>query len=88
MSVAGHLTLFVARTKKPFYTNPHPSRILFFAIISTIIVINGWLMHPLSWDYVGLIWASAIVWMLIADWIKVRVYHHLERTEIELLPNK
>jgi len=93
MSVAGHLTLFVARTKKPFYTNPHPSRILFFAIISTqiiatIIVINGWLMHPLSWDYVGLIWAYAIVWMFIADWIKVRVYHHLERTEPEQPPNK
>ncbi|PCI65903.1 MAG: plasma-membrane proton-efflux P-type ATPase [Piscirickettsiaceae bacterium] len=86
MSVAGHLTLFVARTKKPFYSSPHPSRVLFIAIISTqiiatIIVINGWLMPALSWGYAGLIWAYAIIWMLIADLIKVRVYHHLDLTE-------
>ncbi len=83
MSVAGHLTLFVARTKKPFYSNPNPSRILLIAVIATqmiatIIVANGWFMPALSWEYIVLIWGYAIVWMFIADLIKVRVYHHLD----------
>ena len=86
MSVAGHLTLFVARTKKAFYSSPFPSRILFFAIIctqilATIIVANGWFMPALPWHYIGLIWAYAIIWMIVADVIKVRVYHHLDLTE-------
>ena len=86
MSVAGHLTLFVARTKKAFYSGPLPSRTLFFAIISTqiiatIIVANGWFMPALPWHYIGLIWGYAIIWMLIADIIKVRVYRHLDLTE-------
>ena len=85
MSVAGHLTLFVARTQKAFYSSPRPSRTLFFAIISTqiiatIIVLNGWFMPALSWEYVVMIWCYAIVWMFISDLIKVRVYHHLDLT--------
>jgi len=83
MSVAGHLTLFVARTKKAFYSSPLPSKTLFLAItstqiIATIIVANGWFMPALPWHYIGLIWGYAITWMLVADFIKVRVYHHLD----------
>jgi H+-transporting ATPase len=86
MSVDGHFTLFVARTKKAFYSSPHPSKILFFAIITTqiiatIIVVNGWFMPALPWRYIGLIWGYAIIWMIIADFIKVRVYRHLDLTE-------
>ena len=83
MSVAGHFTLFVARTKTPFYSPPYPSRKLLFAVMSTqilatFIVFNGWFMPALSWEYIAMIWAYAIIWMFIADFIKVRVYHHLD----------
>ena len=47
-------------------------------ILATFIVFNGWFMPALSWEYIALIWAYAIIWMFIADFIKVRVYHHLD----------
>jgi H+-transporting ATPase len=82
LAVAGHLTLFVARTKRPFLSNPHPSPILLGAILTTqaaaaFIVGFGLLMTRLPWIYVGLIWGYCIVWVFIEDLAKLGVYHHL-----------
>ena len=35
LAVAGHLTLFVARTRKPFFSKPYPAPILLAAILGT-----------------------------------------------------
>ncbi|MBN2479830.1 MAG: plasma-membrane proton-efflux P-type ATPase [Parachlamydiales bacterium] len=82
LSVAGHQTLFVARSKKAFFSKPYPSPILLSAILSTqviaaLIVGFGIFMEPLPWKYVGIIWGYAIVWTFIADAIKILSYRHL-----------
>jgi H+-transporting ATPase len=82
LAVAGHLTLFVARTKRPFLIKPHPAPKLLFAIVATqtlaaLIVGFGFLVARIPWSYVGLVWGYCLVWVFIEDWAKLQVYHHL-----------
>jgi H+-transporting ATPase len=79
LTVAGHLTLLVARTKKPFFRRPYPAPILLGAILTTqtiaaLIVGLGFLVVPIPWVYVGIVWGYAIVWVFIEDQLKLLVY--------------
>jgi H+-transporting ATPase len=38
------------------------------------------LITPLSWDVIGLVWVYCIAWVFILDWVKLRVYQHIELT--------
>jgi H+-transporting ATPase len=78
LSVAGHLTLFVARTKGPFWSIK-PASILLVAVIltqlvATIISVYGILMPPLGWTYAGVVWAYALIWFFIEDRVKLAAY--------------
>jgi H+-transporting ATPase len=82
LAVAGHLTLFVARTKRPFLTKPYPATILLIAILCTqgiaaAIVGFGLLVTPIPWLYVGIVWGYCLIWVFIEDWAKLQVYKHL-----------
>ena len=83
LAVAGHLTLFVARTRNCFLARPFPAPLLLVAIISTQIVAAliagfGWFVTPISWEYIGLIWAYCLFWVFVEDGLKLLVYRHLE----------
>ena len=83
LSVAGHLTLFVARTRGPLWS-VRPATILLVAvlgtqILATLIAVSGILMTPLPWRYAALAWAYALVWMLLLDRVKLATYAILER---------
>jgi len=84
LAVAGHLTLFVARTRRPFLTKPYPSPILLWSAIGTKVLVTLFvafgfgLVAPISWPVIGFVWAYCIVWIFIEDWAKLHVYHHLE----------
>ena len=83
LSVAGHLTVFVARTRGPFWST-RPSNILLFAVIATqivatLIAVYGIVMAPIGWGWAGFIWGYAIVWFFIADQVKLLTYRILDR---------
>jgi H+-transporting ATPase len=83
LAVAGHFTLFIVRTRKPFWSKPHPSLLLLAAVLGTqiaaaLIVGFGFLMDPIPWRYVGFIWLYCIAWAFIEDLAKLQVYRHLE----------
>jgi H+-transporting ATPase len=85
LAIAGHLTLFVARTRHFFLSRPFPAPLLLSAIVSTqlvamLIAITGWHVTPISWRYVGLIWSYCLFWVLIEDSLKLMVYRHLEQS--------
>jgi H+-transporting ATPase len=85
LAVAGHLTLFVARSRRPFFTRPYPATVLLIAILGTqcvaaMIVGFGWLVAPIPWSYVGLVWGYCLVWIFIEDWFKLHIYRHLALT--------
>jgi H+-transporting ATPase len=80
-SVAGHLTVFVARTRRPFWS-VKPARILVLAVIgtqiaATLIAVYGFLMTPLGWTYAGLVWGYALMMFLIQDRVKLFGYRVL-----------
>jgi H+-transporting ATPase len=77
-SIAGHLTVFVARTKGPFWS-VKPARILLIAVVgtqllATFIAVYGLLMTPLGWTYAGLVWGYALVMFLVQDRVKLIGY--------------
>ncbi|HVX19480.1 MAG TPA: HAD-IC family P-type ATPase [Acidimicrobiales bacterium] len=83
LSVAGHLTLFVARTRGRFWSQ-RPATVLLVAVvgtqlIATCIAWSGAFMTPLRWNLVGLAWGYALAWMLVLDELKLRVYTSLDR---------
>jgi H+-transporting ATPase len=83
LSVAGHQTLFITRTRNAFYSKPYPARVLLIAILSTqtlaaFFVGFGIFVTAIPWAYIGLIWAYTLVWMFIADRVKILLYRHME----------
>jgi H+-transporting ATPase len=82
LSVAGHLTVFVARTRGPFWS-VRPAKILLVAvlgtqILATAIAVAGLLMTPLPWQYAALAWGWAFAWFLALDAAKLVTYHVLD----------
>jgi H+-transporting ATPase len=78
LSVAGHLTIFLTRTRGPFWSI-RPAKILLIAVvgtqtIATLLAVYGVFMTPLGWKWAGFVWAYAIVWALINDRIKLLAY--------------
>ncbi|MCG6917950.1 MAG: plasma-membrane proton-efflux P-type ATPase [Deltaproteobacteria bacterium] len=84
MAVAGHLTLFVSRSKNFFLKKPHPAPIMIWSAIGTKLLGTGLaaygfgLITPISWRAIGLIWCYSITWAFLTDWAKVMVYRHFD----------
>ncbi len=82
LSIAGHLTLFVARTRRPMLTRPYPAPLLMTAIFATqalaaLIAGFGVLVTAISWTDIGLLWVYCLVWVFIEDAIKLALYRRL-----------
>jgi len=78
MSVAGHLTIFLTRTRGPFWSI-RPARILLIAVfgtqaVATLIAVYGVFMTPLGWGYAGIVWGYALAWFLVNDRVKLLAY--------------
>jgi H+-transporting ATPase len=92
LSVAGHLTIFLTRTRGPFWTIK-PAKALWIAvlgtqIVATLIAVYGLFMTPLGWKLAGFVWAYAIVWALCTDRIKLLAYRILDPSALPLLAKK
>ena len=92
LSVAGHLTIFLTRTRGPFWSI-RPARILWVAVvgtqaIATLIAVYGLFMTPLGWRWAGFVWAYAVVWFLINDRVKLLAYRIFDPTKAPLLAKK
>ncbi len=83
LSVGGHLTLFVARTRWSFWSI-RPAPILLTAvggtqIAATFIAVYGLFMTPLGWNYAGLVWYYCLGLFLVQDRVKLLAYRIFER---------
>ncbi|MGC1389855.1 MAG: plasma-membrane proton-efflux P-type ATPase [Bacteroidales bacterium] len=78
LSVAGHLTIFLTRTRGPFWSIK-PARILWVAVlgtqtVATLIAVYGFFMTPLGWGWAMFVWGYALVWFLLNDRLKLLAY--------------
>ena len=82
LSVAGHLTIFLTRTRGPFWSI-RPARILLVAVVgtqilATLIAVYGLFMTPLGWRWALFVWGYALVWFLVNDRVKLIAYWVLD----------
>jgi H+-transporting ATPase len=78
LSVAGHLTIFLTRTRGPFWSI-RPARVLWAAVLgtqiaATLIAVYGLFMTPLGWGWALFVWGYALVWFLVNDRVKLLAY--------------
>lgn len=83
LAIAGHLTLFVTRTRGSFYKKPYPAPVLLWSAVSTKILATIFVMFPfgliapLTLKEVVFIWIYCIVWIFAEDQVKKSIYKRL-----------
>ncbi len=82
LSVAGHLTIFLTRTRGPFWSI-RPARILWGAVlgtqlVATLIAVYGLFMTPLGWSWALFVWGYALAWFVLNDRVKLFAYRILD----------
>lgn len=86
LAVAGHLTIFLTRTRGHFWSI-RPSGLLFWSavitkLLATLVVVYGLFVAPIGWTLAGFIWAYALIAFVITDFLKVYFYKLLDHTNI------
>jgi len=92
LSVAGHLTIFITRTRGPFWSRK-PAPILLGAVagtqlVATLITVYGLFMTPIGWGWALVVWVYALAWFLVNDRFKVAFYRLLEGGQLGWLGRK
>jgi H+-transporting ATPase len=82
LSVAGHLTIFLTRTRGPFWST-RPARILLGAVlgtqlIATLIAVYGLFMPAIGWGWAAVVWCYALAWFMLNDRVKLVAYRMLD----------
>jgi H+-transporting ATPase len=89
LSVAGHLTIFLTRTKGHFWSiRPAPilvGAVLATQFVATLIATFGLFMSPIGWKLALLVWGYALAWFLASDWVKVTAERIFDREQPGLL---
>ena len=92
LSVSGHLTIFVTRTRGPFWSI-RPAPILLGAVagtqvLATLITVYGLFMVPIGWSWALLVWGYALVWFLVEDRVKLAAYRIFDHRQLGLLTKR
>ena len=92
LSVAGHLTIFVTRTKGPFWSS-RPAPVLLGAvlgtqIIATLIAVYGLFMTPIGWKWALVVWVYALAFFLVEDRLKILAHRIFDVQQPGLLTKK
>jgi H+-transporting ATPase len=87
LSVGGGLTIFLTRTRGPFWSIPPARRLLLAVLVAqalaTVIAFGGLFVTPLAWYWVLLVWGYALAWFLATDRIKLLAYRLLDPIETQ-----
>jgi H+-transporting ATPase len=87
LAVAGHLTIFMARTRGPFWSIM-PSAVLFWSAVitkflATLIAVYGWYVTPLGWELALIVWVYCLATFVIIDFLKILFYRLLDHRGIK-----
>jgi H+-transporting ATPase len=89
LAVAGHLTIFVTRTRGPFWS-VRPAPLLVWTavgtkILATLAAVYGIFMTPIGWGWGLLVWGYALIWFLLSDRVKLVAYRIFNPEHLGLL---
>jgi H+-transporting ATPase len=92
LSVAGHLTIFLTRTRGHFWAD-RPSNALLGAVvgtqlIATLVAVYGLFMTPIGWGWAAFVWGYALVWFLVNDQVEIWALHIFDPAQPGLLSMK
>ena len=88
MAVAGHLTIYLARTGvRHFWKRPLPASILFAAtegtqVVGTLFAVFGVFMNPIGWGFAAFVWGYALLSFLITDQLKIHFFRLMGHQEV------
>ena len=89
LAVAGHLTIFLTRTRGPFWSSRPAPTLLWAAIITkvlaTLAAVYGLFMTPIGWQLALIVWGYSLAWFLVNDFIKRAGYRLFESVQPGLL---
>jgi H+-transporting ATPase len=76
--VDGHLTIYVTRNPRWFWSRPFPAARLFFTseatqVVGTIMAVYGVLVPPIGWPLALAVWAYALAWLPVSSAIALAV---------------
>jgi H+-transporting ATPase len=86
LAVAGHLTIFVTRTRGHFWSI-RPGGLLFWSavitkILATLVVVYGVFVSPIGWGLAGFVWGYALLAFVLTDFLKVYFYKLIDHSNI------
>lgn len=89
LSVAGHLTIFLTRTRGPFWST-RPAPVLLWAVVgtqlvATVIAVFGWFMPAIGWGWALGVWGYALAWFFVNDRVKLGAYRVFDPRQPGLL---
>jgi H+-transporting ATPase len=82
--VAGHLTIYITRSRSWFWARPWPNWRLFVTteatqVLGTLAAVYGWLLEPIGWEHALLVWGYALLWFPLNNAARVwvlRLWEH------------
>jgi H+-transporting ATPase len=82
LAVAGHLTIFLSRTRRNFWSIMPSGQLFWSAVITkvlaTLVVVYGLFITPLGWNLALFIWGYSLAAFVITDYIKIGFYRLLD----------
>jgi H+-transporting ATPase len=90
MTVAGHMTIYLARTGvHHFWERPLPAGILFVAaeltqVVGTFIAAYGFFMTPIGWGLAAFVWGYALLSFTVTDSLKIHYFKLMKHTDVKL----
>jgi H+-transporting ATPase len=82
LAVAGHLTIFLTRTRGAFWSSRPAPSLLWAAVatkvLATLAAVYGLLMNPIGWRWAGFVWGYSLAWFVVNDLIKRAGYRLLD----------
>ena len=86
LAVAGHLTIFISRTRGFFWSIKPSSGLLWSAvltkILATVFAVYGLAVAPIGWGNAGIVWLYALGAFMITDVLKVYFYRWFINTPV------
>jgi H+-transporting ATPase len=87
LAIAGHLTIFLSRTRGHFWSIMPNGKLFWSAVVTkvlaTLVVVYGLFITPLRWDLALFVWGYALVAFVITDYIKIGLYRLFDHSDLK-----